>query len=466
MVGDMMLQGIENDRSPCKLDFVFLATYDRSMETTFIPPEGYPHAIAHIDADAFFASVEQALDPTLRDRPMATGQERGIVACPSYAAKAAGVKRGMPLFKARRTCPKLVIVPSDYETYSLYSKRMFNIMRTYTPVVEEYSIDEAFLDLTGACHIHHGSYEDICRRIQHDIHTQLGLTVSVGLSLSKGLAKICSKFRKPHGFTGVEGRHIPILLRRIPLNSVWGFGANLTARLEQHGLRTAYDFILQPRPWVRTVLGKPGVEIWHELRGDRMLAVTPDAAATRHSIIKSQTFTPPQQDKDYVYSRLLQNAEAAFAKLRRLRLRTRRLGVVLRHHDYRHNGWEGTLTRATCSAQEAMPLIRALYEHTFSPQSRYRSTLILLSDLEDDHQEQGDLFVDTLKIESWRHAAKAIDTINEQFGKHTIQSAQSLYTSRKPPVQRDQMHERMQTLMPGETPQRRLAIPRITTIEV
>ena len=109
------------------------------MNTTPFMLESFPRAILHVDGDAFFASVEQAVHPELKGRPVVTGQERGIIACASYEAKALGIKRGVPLFKARRHHPELVVLPSDYETYSLYSKRMFAIMRRYTPSVEAVS---------------------------------------------------------------------------------------------------------------------------------------------------------------------------------------------------------------------------------------------------------------------------------------------------------------------------------------
>ena len=186
----------------------------------------FPRAILHIDADAFFTSVEQAIDPSLRGKPVVTGEERGIIACASYEAKARGVRRGIPLFKARKICPELVILPDDYETYGLYSRRMFNIMRKFTPIVEEYSVDEAFLDITGTRRIFRSSYKEIALQIQETIQKELGITVSVGLSLSKSLAKLCSKFRKPTGFTAVPGQYVHILLQKTPLGNVWGFGPN------------------------------------------------------------------------------------------------------------------------------------------------------------------------------------------------------------------------------------------------
>ena len=121
----------------------------------------FPHAIVHFDGDAFFTSVEQALHPDLKGRPVVTGQERGIIACASYEAKALGIKRGVALHEARRMCPDLVVLPSDYETYSLFSKRMFDIARRYTPMVEEYSIDEGFADLTGLRRVFHASMKTL-----------------------------------------------------------------------------------------------------------------------------------------------------------------------------------------------------------------------------------------------------------------------------------------------------------------
>ena len=159
----------------------------------------FPHAIVHFDGDAFFASVEQAVHPEWKGRPLVTGQERGIIACASYEAKALGIQRGVALHEARRMCPTLLVVPSDYETYSLYSKRMFDIARRYTPLVEEHSIDEGFADLTGLRRVFHCSYEEIARRFQAAVRAELDIGVSVGLSLSKSLAKLCSKFCRSTG---------------------------------------------------------------------------------------------------------------------------------------------------------------------------------------------------------------------------------------------------------------------------
>ena len=422
----------------------------------------YPRAILHIDADAFFTSVEQALDPTLRGKPVVTGQERGIIACASYEAKARGVKRGVSLGDARRLCPGLIVLPSDYESYSLYSKRMFNIMRQFTPCVEEYSVDEAFLDITGMRRLYRCSYEEIGRKIQKEIRNELGMTVSVGLSPSKALAKLCSKFRKPRGFTGVPGRYIHILLQRTALEQVWGFGPSTVNLLTSYGLRTAYDFAIRPQPWAAGLLKKPGREIWSELRGDSVWPVDTADKSTYGSIMKSKTFTPPSRDKEFIFAKLIKNVESAFMKARRYHLRPRRLGVILRRQDFRHDGLEAQLSRATSATLEVMPLIRTMFEQTFDGQRDYRSTMIFLGALENDQTDQFDLFEDRLKIDDLFRVTGAIDDINQRYGKHTVRSGTSLFLDHKPESPRDMEHARKQLLFPGETPRRRLNFPRMS----
>ena len=166
----------------------------------------YPRAILHIDGDAFFASCEQARNPELRGRPVITGAERGIASSMSYEAKACGVTRAMRLSEIKKLCPDAIILPSDYETYSLLSKRFFEIVRRYTPDVEEYGIDECFADLTGWQRPFHMSYEKIAEKIQSDLAKEMGFTFSVGLASTKVLAKLGSKWKKPHGLTAIPNK--------------------------------------------------------------------------------------------------------------------------------------------------------------------------------------------------------------------------------------------------------------------
>ncbi|MFH0953588.1 MAG: DNA polymerase IV [Verrucomicrobiota bacterium] len=422
----------------------------------------FPRAIIHFDGDAFFASVEQAIDPSLKGRPVVTGKERGIIACASYEAKALGVKRGIPLFEAKKVCKNLVILPSDYETYGLYSKRMFDILRTYTPVVEEYSIDEGFADISGLRRVFHTSYEEIARQVQRDLQAQLDITVSVGLSLSKSLAKLASKFRKPRGFTAVAGNHIHLFLPKIELEKVWGFGPNTVQMLTKLGLKTACDFVLRPEKWAERLMGKVGREIWNELRGNAMYPVVTEEKSSYCTISKSRTFTPPSRAREFVYAKLVRNLESAFIKLRRHRLRARVIGLALRHQDFSEEAVEAALNRPTSSTQEAVPLAKELFDHAFREGVEYRATMVVLGKLEADREEQFDLFEDRVRIDKLSQASRAIDAVNEQFGKHTLSLGPSLYLQGRKGTDRDDIPWRKKNLLPTETRRQRLNIPRLS----
>jgi len=441
----------------------------------------WPRAILHIDADAFFASVEQSLHPELKGRPVITGVERGIVAAASYEAKARGVRRGVPLSEVKRLCPGCVMLPSDYETYSLFSKRMFAILRSFTPVVEEYSIDEAFCDLTGLRRLHHGSYTLIARKIQWEVHRELGISVSVGLSLSKSLAKLCSKFRKPQGLTAVPGRYIHLLLERTPLEEIWGIGPNSSALLSKLGLKTALDFVLRPEGFVQRLLGKVGREIWMELRGESVYKVNPIPKSEYQSIGKSKTFVPPSSDPEYLLAQLLRNLESACIKARRYNLVADRLIVYLRRNDFSHAGVEVQLSRPTVATLELAPIARELFWRVFesstpslsSPLQRgrghgesptlYRATGVVLGGLHRGGGIQFGLFESPLSVLKVEAASQAIDTINGKFGKHTIHVGTTEGLKGRPRGKNEIQPFRKKEILIGETARQRLAIPMLST---
>src|SRR5450759_706670 len=194
------------------------------MDDTIFSLPSWPQAILHIDGDAFFTSCEEVIHPELKGKPIITGVERGIVACASHAAKKIGIKRGVSLRDAKSICRELIVLPSDYETYSLFSRRMFMIMRRFTPQVEEYSTDEAFADITGLRRLLRSSYETIAGKIKKEIQSEIGFTVSVGLSLTKVLAKVGSKYQKPDGLTVIPGRSIADFLKDLSVDKIWGIG--------------------------------------------------------------------------------------------------------------------------------------------------------------------------------------------------------------------------------------------------
>jgi len=423
--------------------------------------ESFSNPILHIDCDAFFTSVEQALNPELKGKPVVTGKERGIVACASYEAKALGVKRPMRLFEARKTCPRLICLPSDYETYSLYSKRLFEIVRRFTPTVEEYSVDEAFAELSGLRRVYRAGYPEIAWRIKQTVQKELGLTVSVGLSASKTLAKIASKENKPNGFTVVRARELHQFLPKILLERVCGFGPNTVALLQKNGLRSVWDYVLKPERWARQLLGKIGVELWHELRGNAVYAIVTAEKESYASISKTKTFTPPSSEKDFVRAQLIRNLESAFIKLRRHKLRAKKLAVFLRRQDFSSAGLEAEFDRSTSSTLDAVHRASDLFEKIFHPGYSYRLTGIVLSKLEEDGGIQYSLFDDVPRIQALKSLDKVVDGVNELYGKHALHLGSTLWLGkyRQHVSERGDFPQRKRELLRGETFRQRLNIP-------
>ena len=224
-------------------------------------------AILHIDGDAFFASCEQARHPELRGRPVICGKERGIAASMSYEAKARGVTRAMAWFEIKKLCPDAVYLPSDYETYSLLSERLYAIVRRYTDTVEEYGIDECFADLTGWHKPLGMGYEAIAAKIKHDMDMELGFTFSCGLAETKTLAKVASKWKKPSGLTIIETADRFKFLDNWPAEKIWGIGPAYTEFLARFGIKTAGEFARASDWWVKRARSRPFYDTWCELNG-------------------------------------------------------------------------------------------------------------------------------------------------------------------------------------------------------
>jgi DNA polymerase-4/DNA polymerase V len=421
----------------------------------------WPQAIMHIDADAFFASCEQAIHPELRGRPVITGKERGIVAAASYEAKARGVSRGVRLSDVKKLCPDAVILPSDYETYSLFSVRMFEILRRFSPDVEEYSIDEAFVDLTGLRRTYHGSYETIAEKMRAAIKQELGITVSAGVSLSKVLAKIGSKHRKPDGLTMIPGRDIHVFLGNLPVEKVWGIGPNTAAYLNKHGIRTALEFARKDEEFVIKHLSKPYQELWHELNGRSVYPVTTETKSSYQSISKAKTFTPPSDDEAFVFAQLSKNLENACIKARRYHLAANRLIVFLRQQDYQSTGAELKLSRPSAFPSELYTLLREGFRQLYLPATPYRQTGVVLSGLVAESGVQYGLFEDTAKIAKMAKIYESIDELSRKYGKHSVMHGASLATKLQAQHEgeRGDVPVRKGDLFKGENKRQRLGLP-------
>lgn len=421
----------------------------------------WPRAIIHVDGDAFFASCEQAIHPEYRGRPVVTGKERGIVSAASYEAKAKGIRRGVALWDVKKICPDAIIVPSDYETYSLFSKRMFCIMRRYTSIVEEYGIDEGFADITGLQRPLHASYEDIALKIKLDIEKELGISVSVGLSLSKVLAKLGSNYKKPSGLTFIPGPDIPKYLATVPVQKVWGIGPSTAAYCKKLGIHTTLEFAQKSESFILDHFTKPHHEIWQELNGQSVYEVVTEEKSSYASIGKTRTFTPPSQDENFIFAQLIKNLENACIKARRHDLAAQGLVIYLKQQSFDHAGLEIKLSHASAFPQDMTTIVRQVFNKIYKPHVLYRATGVVLTGLISSSTVQYSLFDSTVKIEKLTRVYEAIDSMAERFGKHTVHLGGSLEAHHIPQHVKDRgdIPARKQNRLKGETARQHLTIP-------
>jgi len=385
------------------------------------------NAIMHTDADAFFVACEQATNPGLLGKPVVVGRERGIVTAASYEAKARGIKRGMRIYEVQRLCPEMIVINSDYEKYSLFSLRMMAILKGVSPLVEQYSIDEAFVDLTGLRRLYHCSYEELGLRVKQTIKAELGISVSVGISLTKVLAKIASRHKKPDGLTVIPGRQVHHYLKNLPVEEVWGIGHNTAAWCAKLGIRTALEFARKSEEFIRRHFTKPYYEIWQELNGRPVYLVSPEPKTSYKSISKVQTFSPTA-DRLAMYAYLSANLEAACFKARRYRLAPQRLILFLRSQDYQERAVELKLSAACAYPLLLSRFIQEGFEQIFQPGVIYRQTGVILTHLVSLPQKQFSLFDDPVRLERMERLYQAVDQLKTKLGSEVITDGLSLQT--------------------------------------
>ncbi|MCB9744598.1 MAG: DNA polymerase IV [Alphaproteobacteria bacterium] len=293
--------------------------------------------ILHVDMDAFYASVEQRDDPSLRGRPVVVGgspEGRGVVAAASYEARRFGVHSAMPAARAKRLCPQLVFVRPDLERYKAVSRQVFNILRGYAEAIEPLSIDEAFLDVS-----HHVSATWVARELRAQIREALHLTASAGAAPSKMVAKIASGFRKPDGLTVVAPHQVRGFLAPLAVDRLWGVGPVTAARLRERGLETLGQLAALDDPEALRRLGPHGPSWARLARGEDHRPVR--VHHERKSRSSERTFDEDLLDLEVLDASLVRQAGRVCEGLVRSGERGRTVTLKLRYADFT------TLTRST-----------------------------------------------------------------------------------------------------------------------
>lgn len=359
----------------------------------------WPNVILHLDGDAFFASVFQAIDPTLKDKPVVTGSERGLATAVSYEARKYGVKRGMLTWQIKKICSHCIILDSDYELYDLFSQKMFSILRSFTPLVEEYSIDEGFADIKGFQRPFNMNYREIGQAIKSKIESALGISVSVGISLTKSLSKLASSYQKPSGLTLIDGPSIEKPLAQTAIEDVWGIGQNTSAYLKKFKILTAFDFAKLPEHFIKNNLTKPFLEIWKELRGEKVYEIDLLEKQSYKGITRSQTFTPSNNNKDLLWAKLLNHVEVAFSQARKFDYLIGKIVIFLKTQDFKYHSVEIKLSEKTAYPYLIRDQLITAFDKIYKKGIMYRATGCNILDFQENNISQISLFSQNKRLE-------------------------------------------------------------------
>lgn len=308
--------------------------------------------ILHIDADAFFATVEQVLNPKLKGKAVLVGGPsgtRGIVSAASYEARKFGIHAGMAMYLATRKCPHATIVPGNFEAYRKFSRQFYKILLDYTPEVEMASIDEAYLDITGCAEMHKLDYPEIARKILEDIHRKTGLSMSCGMASSKIVAKVASSQNKPHKLTVVAHGREAGFLAQLDLRAMPGIGPKTCVYLEAKGFKKIGEVAELTLADVLEKLGVEAIPMWKHCRGIDNSPVISSRVLPK-SISKEHTFYERDPGREIALKYFRELATVVFEKLRSYKLRARTVTVKIR---YRAEDGSGDIAGAGASGRRA-----------------------------------------------------------------------------------------------------------------
>ncbi|SDY59606.1 DNA polymerase IV [Citreimonas salinaria] len=381
-------------------------------------------SIAHMDCDAFYASVEKRDNPDLADKPVIIGGgRRGVVSTACYVARIRGVRSAMPMFKALQLCPDAVILKPRMSVYAEVSRAIRVMMEELTPAIEPLSLDEAFLDLTGTARLHGAPPAVVLAGLVRRMRSELGVTGSIGLSHNKFLAKIASDLDKPHGFAVIGRAETMDFLGPKPVRMIWGVGAAGQAALDAAGIRTFDDLRRWDRRDLAARFGSMGDRLWHLARGEDNRRVTRDAAMK--SISNETTFDENTADADILDGHLWRMAEKVADRAKAKGLAGRVVVLKLKRADFTLITRRTSLNDATQMADRIYRTARALFDQVPAGGS-YRLLGAGVSDLVPEAlADRGRDLLDP-QAEARARAERATDAIRARFGEAAIVKGRSL----------------------------------------
>jgi len=384
--------------------------------------------ILHIDMDAFFASVEQVLDPTLQGKPVIVGGDpdgRGVVCTASYEARKFGVHSAMPLATAKRLCPHAVFIEGRFDHYRDASERIMNVLDAVSPKIERLSLDEAYVDITGSLRLF-GSGRSIATKLKRDIRDRTALPASVGIAGNKLVAKIASDEGKPDGIVEVPPGDERDFLAPLPVARLPGVGARTQDTLEQLGVRTIGHLAEIPPEALNSVFGQSGYAFQQHARGIHFGRV--EETPYPKSIGRETTFAEDLLDWEHIESVLCYLMERATYALREHQMETRCVTLKVRYADFKTVTFARTLAEPTDLDKTIYETLRALLPKAKSRRARVRLIGVSLSSLT-HNQHQLSLFPPKLH-QKWRRALVGVDRVRDRYGFDLLRSARSMKLQR------------------------------------
>lgn len=365
--------------------------------------------ILHVDMDAFFVEVELLERPHLRGLPVAVGgRERGVVTSASYEARAYGVNSAMPVGQAKRLCPSLIMIPVRHGIYSTVSRRVMEILGTFTPLIEQVSVDEAFLDVSGD---RKHSPVQVAAMIREAVREREGVPASVGIAATKHVAKIASAHAKPDGLLLVPKEKTREFLVGLPLGAIWGVGEATRKRLHQRGITTVRDVMDIDRRDLERLLGKSGAKLWDLANGIDPRGV--ETTRVEKSIGKEETYFELLSDREEVKARMLDQSHACAQRLRDRTLVAWTVSIKVRDASFTTITRSHTLPTPTNLGQEIYRVAASLLE---MPKGGARLIGVRVENLEEGDSSQATLDDDGRT----EQAERALDTIRKRFGSGAV----------------------------------------------
>lgn len=391
-------------------------------------PELHDLSIAHIDCDAFYASVEKRDRPELADQPVIVGGgHRGVVSACCYVARLYGVRSAMPMFKALALCPKAVVIKPDMRRYADVGRQVRRMMEAVTPLVEPISIDEAFLDLTGTSLLHGGSPAQTLARLVRRIEAEVGITASIGLSYNKFLAKVASDLDKPRGFAVIGQAEALTFLEQKPVGMIWGVGKSLAQKLENDGIRTIGQVRELDLKYLMMRYGSIGQRLYRFSRGQDDRTINPHSPTK--SISAETTFNNDIADHAALEKIMWPLSETVSRRLKAAGLGGHTVTLKLKTPDFRLVSRSQRLPSPTQLADRIFRAGRDLLSG--ETDGRYFRLLgIGCSDLVDGRDADPPDLADPGQQRRAR-VEKAIDAVREKLGTDAILKGRGL--GGKPP---------------------------------